>query len=856
MDSPFDNLSFNADKLFAYIRSQARKKGMSDLAVMAAIRLEAPQEEPYLAEIEAAMAASAKNIEVLKYPSTISDKDTWVPWYHGPFPDDLYWPAVRNHILTAKKWKEETVDVIDEATTKILHKLHDPFGKPFNTRGLVLGYVQSGKTANFLALVAKAADAGYKFIIVLSGLTNSLRKQTQERFDSDLHEACGGNWLRWTSTESDFSRNTMDPKVLLNADHKHLVVTKKNETRLRELLAMMNASKDSFANTPILVIDDECDQASVNASGKADDPTTINKLLREIIGFPRVAYVGYTATPFANILTDVGMDDIYPRDFISALPMPKEYFGAERLFGRDALLGEVIDEDTGLDMIRRVDDGELPDLRPAKAEDREDFVMAITPSLRNAILYFWLATAARASRGQGDGHSSMLIHTTFYSAPHLNAKPVVEAFRDATLKMIASNDPSLMTELNKLWETETDAVPAESVGCTRTSFDELAIHLAGVVGDTEVAVENSESDNRLDYRTPGRRYIAIGGNVLARGLTLEGLVVSYFARNSSQYDSLMQMGRWFGYRPGYSDLPRVWMTETMESYFRDMATLEAEIRRDISVYEKDESATPRTFAVRVRQHPELAITSKKKMIGATTIDISFGRRYLQTIHFEGNNVQWLERNWNAGATLIDKVNSWTVTGGSQFASSIPVKHVLKFLDDYALHTRTRFRSTDLTNYIRTQNQHSGSLTKWTVNVVGTQNGKYSDRSLGKLGRVPTVERSKIPGTASNDTDIRVLMSRSDALVDLDAEDPKTWPGVLDLRRTAEPMLLIYPISRDSKSNSKHRVDLNASADILGIGLVFPHAAAGTAGAYVKADLTPFEDEEEVTYPKDNPAGPL
>jgi len=853
MTDPFAKLSLAAKSIRSFANDLANKKGIPFLDALTLLRAEHPEEGGLVDEVESAWKEALTAQQFLPDAPILVDRSCVGKWYVDPGSDGLYWPRVRQYLLEKKGWNEHTVTSIDRTSAKILSWMHNPKGPDFNTRGLVLGYVQSGKTANFLALISKAADAGYKFVIVLSGLTNSLRKQTQERFDADLIEACEEEWITWTTAENDFSRNSVNVKALLKVDLRHLVITKKNETRLRELIAMINDAEVAFSKTSILIVDDECDQASVNASGDVDDPTTINKLLRQLINLPRVAYVGYTATPFANVLTDPDLKDIYPKDFIAALPRPEGYFGAEKLFGRDALLGESLQEDTGLDMIRRVKDHELEDLRPTKREDREDFFLSITPSLRDAIWYYWMATAAREVRGQAGKHSSMLIHTTFYAAPHLNAQKVVEQYRSMMLARVRQGDSDLMAAMEKLWTDEQGRIDRTLLPLDPVPFEAIKPLLESVIEATVVAVENSDSDERLDYSDKEgkvRRYIAIGGNVLARGLTLEGLVVSYFARKSSQYDSLMQMGRWFGYRPGYEDLPRVWMTETMESYFRDMATLEAEIRRDIAVYEEDETANPLNFAVRIRQHPELAITSRKKMAGTLVVDISFGRRYLQTIHFRGNDKAWLDANWEAGSALVDHVDDWDPAGSNRIARNVGAVDVLSFLDRYELHERSRFRKEDLMAYIRKQIQFDDSLRSWTVGIVGKAAGHPPERPLGNLVGIHTVDRSRIPDTIPTDTDIRVLMSRSDALIDLDKKDPGNWPQILEFRRNENPILLLYPINKDSRSTSKHRVDLEAAADVLGMGIVFPGAAMGTAHSYVHANLPDFDEEEEITYKKD------
>jgi hypothetical protein len=816
-----------------------------------------PVQRAALAEAANRIRKSVSEIERLRHPTTLKGKNH-VAWYPGPHDTDTYWPALKTYLHDIKRRDKDVIDSIDTSSTKVVSCLDFPGSATFSTRGLVVGYVQSGKTANFTAVISKAADAGFRVFLVLSGLTNSLRKQTQERLSAELVTLLPAHWQTWTDLERDFGDYPFSIDALLNNDQRHLAVVKKNGPRLRRLLRMINkASPQILAQCPVMIIDDECDQASVNASGRQDRLTAINRLLRDFLGaLPRVSYVGYTATPYANVLIDPSYEeDLYPRDFIVSLPKPPSYFGAERLFGRDLLDADPVPpEDSGLDMIRDIPETDATLLRPASREGKDDFYLSITPALRDAIRYFLLATAAKVARGLGDDHSSMLIHTTVYARPHHNAKPIIEKFVDALLSAVDSNDKETLAELRDQWNKEMTRMPSDLVGCKPVSFDALLPHLRDSANRPTVVVENSESDKRLDFSIPARRYIVIGGNVLARGLTIDGLVVSFFLRTAGQYDTLMQMGRWFGYRAGYEDLPRIWMTNTMADYFKDMATVEAEIRYDIEVYER-ERLTPLQFAIRIRQLPGLEITAKKKMIDAVDCDVSFAGEHPQTRRFLEKNADFLTNNWDAASTLIDKHVSKAGPGRGSAAvfAGVPFTDVIGFLRDYRLHpSHQQFATDRLIDYVTRQNgQSHGSLATWNVAVLKGDGGP-SERPLGGLGVIDTVSRARLK--YGGDADIKALMSKSDVLVDLPAVQIAAgigWSEVKALRDAQTgartPLLLLYPICRKSKAQArsqKDREDMDAVHDILGMAIVFPTPAGKPVVlGYKRARIDPYLDEE-------------
>lgn len=807
-------------------------------------------------------------IRTLREPTTL-EKQGLPNWYPGPSPDDRFWPPLRN-LLLMREWEPDVIDTLDQSSTKVVSLLQPPGLGSFKTRGLVLGYVQSGKTANFTAVIAKAADVGYKFFIVLSGITNPLRTQTQVRLERELVDLNRSDWVTLTTPDQDFHpgpAGNVNAFLTDHSGHRVLCVVKKNATVLRRLLRWLAAARaEVLANCPALIIDDEADQATVNASGSEEKRTAINRLLLNLLGrLPKTAYIGYTATPFANVFIDPSIpEDLYPRDFIVDLPKSKDYFGAERIFGREQLAyDDPADAAETLDMIRYVDGDEVKSLKPHGQSDWPTFEPALTDSLKLAMRYFWMATSARAARGQGDQHSSMLIHTTLYARVHELFRPLLETCQNILLQQLRESDSGTLEELSTQWAQEQVRVPSEDMSESPVSFDELLPYLQPTVERTEIVVENSISDRRLAYGETGLVQIIVGGNTLSRGLTLEGLVVSYFVRASTAYDTLLQMGRWFGYRRGYADLPRIWMTRDLEEYFFDLATVEQEMRNDIRRYEL-EHLTPLDFAVRIRTHPALEITARLKMQAAIDCDVSYGDRRLQTILFNHRDESWLHRNIEAAATLIRIAEAEGIRpelkNGNTVLRGVPVKHILLFLDNYAFHKNSlELRADLIKGYIQAQNAES-ALGQWNVVIVGL----HRETTRGTLDlaghQVPLIQRSRLLVGDEPYANLGVLANPEDVVADLDM-DPNaltkaTYADLQAKRPEGIGLLLLYPVARDSMprrgeriTRRGKRVRLDAVDDLIGVTLVFPHPANPTPQRYKTVDLSAIE-REEVGWPED------
>ncbi|MFD6332660.1 Z1 domain-containing protein [Streptomyces niveus] len=790
-------------------------------------------------------------IKELEEPHAVvlGNRDTW---YTGPQAKDKCWPGIVEQLLKDGWSQSPAIDDLADSSTRIVSLLNHPKEKSFSTRGLVVGYVQSGKTTNFTSVMAKAADRGYKLFIVLAGIHNGLRRQTQARLVQQLVEQNPAMWSQLTGLDKDFTPQENPASYFGKNNKTHvLCVVKKNAAVLRKLARWLEKASAHLEGCPALIIDDEADQATV--ATKSINPL----ILRIMSSLPKCAYVGYTASPFANLLIDPSADNLYPKDFVVNLPKPKGHFGTEVLFGRYALDGEDPEQvDDGHDMIRSIPKDDVPCVRPEKKADVEGFEPFITDTLRDAVEYFWLATAARRVRGAGNQHNTMLIHTSVNTSVHNSFKRPLQHLRDTAARSI--EDADYLARLRDLWDEESARVPAEDFGEKKVAFDQLIHELPGVLRGCRVIMDNSSSEDRLDYENGPVVAIAVGGNTLSRGLTLEGLSVSYFVRAVSAYDTLLQMGRWFGFRNGYADLPRIWMTDELAEWFRHLATVETEMRRDINIY-MTEDETPLTFAVRLRTHPSLRVTAAAKMRDAITAASSYGGKRVQT-HYFHTNADWLRVNNDAARELVAKSVAFATRADERPADGryvfheVPHSHVLEFLSSYKFHEKSPENDADLiVGYIRKRVSSAGSLQRWNVAVVGNPRGEGFTFGHGVTVGRNTRARLSVTNPVADFADIKTLMSRRDAGVDLagDVAD-LTDDGIMELRRSEFPstgLLVLYPIDKLSEPTpaKKLRAPLNAEEHVIGVGLVFPKPANedSTVEKYISANLgnVTIEDED-------------
>lgn len=818
--------------------------------------------EEYLVSACKAVKASLAEVEILRRCSILKIREKW---YDGPKSSDNHWPALEGYLRNTKGWEKDTIDSIGDTSTEVVSLLANPSADQFRCRGLVVGYVQSGKTANMTAVIAKAVDAGYNMIVLLAGMTNKLRAQTQRRLQADIVERHRHLWQLYTNSEDtgDFEFPPNSSFTMPRNGHAQIVVMKKITSRLNAFhLTIKKTSPTILCKLKVLLIDDECDQASVNSAKEDFDITKINEAIRKIIrDLPAVSYVGYTATPFANVFIDPfphnrdTLDDLYPEDFITSLPKPIGYFGAREVFGMDPLDADAeSDVEQGKHIIRAIPDEEMDMLRPKRAADKDIFTPIITTTLENALLWYIASCSIRKKRKHSGVHMTMLVHASPNIIQHERMADAIDEWLRQHSQCLRTGKGQIFKRFCEVYYDELDKVIGRQI---RSDPIELLDEIAETLKEIRVAVENGESDRRIDYTDGPKLYIVIGGAVLARGLTLEGLCVSFFLRTSKQYDTLLQMGRWFGYRHGYEDLPRLWTTDALASNFRALARIEEEIREDISEY-RERNVTPLEFAVKVRSIPSMAITSASKMKHAYRTSISFEGRHIQTIRFDHRDDNVIAGNWSATSQLLGNIEqnvSENRTESQILYVNVQASIIRRFLVDYDISDQHMdLKKSMLLGYI---DKAVTRLPVWNVVVIQSRYGKQSQKPLGILGKVFMVNRSKLVAGEQSYADIKALMSKADVLADVEKSKKPTGSSWIDYKalRPAIPLLLIYPIDGKSvpKKSGGQRGDLDAAADLVGIGIVFP-GEADQSGSYFQVHLaspTPEQlDEEEMVEEMD------
>lgn len=891
--------------------------------------------------------------------SVLRADDGHLPWLNERR-DDIrwkFWERYRSYLIR-QQLPQPAINSLNRITDRILDLCGNPAkeGK-FDRRGMVVGDVQSGKTGNYTGLICKATDAGYKVVIVLTGLNNNLRSQTQIRLDEgfigkisvpigetssrvigagQIDPSAIVDWATNRTEKGDFNWKTMSQFGVHPGGRPLLLVVKKNASVLNGVIEWIRLTANSndhgrprFTDMPLLVIDDEADNASVDTrpqsftDGVADadhKPTAINSKIRQIVSsFDQVSYVGYTATPFANIFihpdaeTGKEFQDLFPRDFIVNMPTPDNYIGASRIFGyvREDLEGNEDEDVSGLpDLIVPVEDhagslsrretlGWMPPVHKVFHVPLVNGDDIIPDSLLTAMRCFALVVAARRERGQGRAHNSMLIHVTRFQAVQKRVIAQVQEALDTLANDVRYGGKAGLAPFRELWETEFEPITRglNLVDCPPVAWLDLEVALRATVSSISVREINGSSADVLDYdlnKDQGLNVIAVGGDKLARGLTLEGLSITYFLRGSTMYDTLMQMGRWFGYRQGYLDLCRLFTTQDHIDWYGHIAQANDELRREFDRMEAI-SATPTQFGLRVRRHPSLTVTSRAKMRHGTELQVSFAGDISETTVFS-TTPRILEKNHVAASDflgrLVDdnithipdpeqprpsgRMNRWK---GSHLWTGVPADYVLSFLDMFSTHEdAARANAPVLAKYIREQVRR-GELVGWNVLLVGGDGDKVvlgpwsvnAPIRQPKGGYGSDLNRPRIikPGERFV---IRRLLNPRDEAVDLGSDayaaamvdtlaappkrkrktdkPPEAPSGVFlrQYRPADRGLLLLYPLARrqeiDDNGRKFDHVFLSVDTPPIGLGISFPASKNAKSVSYVVNSIYGAGDDDD------------
>ena len=832
------------------------------------------------------------------------------------------WQLYKKHLKENKHFSDDAIQKIEDASIGILRRLSTNTVDIGPIKGLVIGNVQSGKTANMAGLMAMAADWRWNMFIVLSGTIESLRKQTQNRLHSDLNHPGNLVWTQFdhlSKKKSPVGQRLCDLQLQTDSPMRYMTVCLKIKSRLQDLIEWIEADQNNIKNLRVLVIDDEADQAGINTGDVYSDADrkTINRLILNLVHcrnknatsnatntygshYQAMNYISYTATPYANCLNEIGSETLYPSTFIRTLDITKSYFGPDRFFGvTDA------DQDRQLDIVREIQDDDVSAIKDIQKNGAGEIPDSMKQSLE------WFLCAASISRYYGYKKPvSMLVHT---SQKQLDHKAVANAIK----KWLSSDRNTILSECKKLYLAERDRFtkkilrekypdyehPDEEIwdypefDSLEKGIRELLSKVTSIMMDEEgelqysrglhlcidncanngltddgmhmrLAYPDDKNPNYPDYSTA---FIVVGGNTLSRGLTLEGLVSTYFLRSVKQADTLMQMGRWFGYRPHYELLQRVWLTNDTSDKFAFLSDVDADLREQI--YQMQIAGkTPEDFNLALLTSPRaswMKLTSPSKMQRAIPAGVDFSGMDTQLTVYSKNKAEQ-EKNICVTEDFIKALGDYRKSDNTTayIWEKIPFSLIVKdfFNKGFSIPETSRaFQQIDLLQEWIEKQTEKGEMTAWNVILCGVKREKLPDQ---KVWRLPNgIEIGKINRSCKTDSgdhvNIGVLSGKKDYVADItrDMLTEDKWNEMIscksisneykDYRRLAGvekiPLFLIYMIDRYSKPQNEDksgRTALNMDCDLIGITMVMP-GIRGSRGVVTRLKIKPLELTQEV-----------
>ena len=795
------------------------------------------------------------------------------------------WNQYKNK-LRQRGLADEVVSQLERSCQKIVqgYLAHgDNPHEPDSTRGMVIGNVQSGKTMHMAGVIAQAADLGFNYFIILTGIIDNLREQTEQRLLGDLNSDGNGDIIFHPITNPDrrFNYNTLRFAEQVGGfpnNNRYITVMLKNSSRLyNHLRWLYNDNNFHKQNMKILIIDDECDQASINTADIAnEEATAINDLLRGEFfrksvtrtrtvdengrrhinynfaalsphAVKAINYIAYSATPYGNLLNDASEDSLYPFDYICALPPSHAYWGPTEFFKIPDWVNKDAEDFNDFDHLPFVN--EVDDLHVAKAFNSGSNV--IPESLKKAIHWFLCASAVQRLRGTVKP-VSMLVHThngvnvhnvtgerikEYLNSlvPETAREMLSECYEEQKQKLSLDDFEDRFEDYEFLNEI-TDYPPFDDIFPIITEILNTQATPILLDGDEEiqyhrgvhVCIDNctqngvQHGDDGQDFRMriayPKNEldfaplFLIVGGNTLSRGLTLEGLVSSYFLRGTQNADSLMQMGRWFGYRKGYELLPRLWITSETLAKFQGLQLIDELLRNDLQRAAAEER-TPRDFNVTIAaiNIKGLNITAANKRQMAVPAGYNYSGR---TVQFSSLDIreETLRHNYEFTTNFISSFgNQWhpqRVLGKSYLVENVDWPRIEEFFNGFERNNNGDHQMTSLLDHIR--NPERGLTGRsWTVIIPGVEqdnNGVISipNTPIQNLG----IASRKISRHRENDwIKFKGITSPEDMLADIDpATDfapERKWrkdEGVISYRyhatvngKNQTPLLLIKPI---------------------------------------------------------------
>ncbi|WP_211655328.1 Z1 domain-containing protein [Planococcus alpniumensis] len=814
-------------------------------------------------------------------------------------------------------WSVISINELENTTLDILKKLNQDTTVSGPVKGLVIGNVQSGKTANMAGLMAMAADHGWNMFVVLSGLIDNLRKQTEERLIGDLNHA---GTLAWQALDNPAKRpsaanSTQNLHFGEQDRRRYLTVCLKHKTRLENLLKWLYADENKLRQMKILVIDDEADQAGINTlDTEKEERARINSLIVELVNGKKennarpkaMNYLSYTATPYANVLNETTEESLYPKDFIGLLKTPAEYFGPKEIFG----LYET-EEYSGLNIIRDICQGNLEEV----SKVHEGKSTQLPSALQKAVIWFYCASAVQRFRGYKKP-VSMLIHTSQQQAHHKYIAESIEGWLNSLSEKEFLKQAKTLYEEEKSNFTKDDfrksypeyGIPDENIN-DYPNFEDIIVYVSSLKnrlshielneeGDlqyhagTHLCIDNCANNGLNDENTYVRlaypdknssrvesdapAFIIIGGSTLSRGLTIEGLVSTFFLRSTKQGDTLMQMGRWFGYRKGYELLPRIWMTEDTQEKFRFLASLEYELREDLRPFLLG-TAKPNEVGPRIKNSPQLSwlrITAKNRMQNAVETELDFSGTSSQTVVFK-NDKEVLKNNIRITEDFLNSLDKPKVTLDKVglLWEYVPFEKVEAILTEYVFESSPVFDQIEAFIEWYKSISKEEKFTGWNVIVGGRgkvdeneEGWQLNSYNVGKVARTRKGEFSKFgdrvsigvlknPSDVYKDFDMNHLkhlgIQKSSEISDLSVKTEEVHSNREEVGLGKTPQLLIYRVDAKSTTRTasadnakKHnRFDLEFDEDIIGISILVPGKKNRNLAKKLTVQLKRIEENE-------------
>ena len=753
---------------------------------------------------------------------------------------DRYRTRYFEYLEREKGWKLDVLADIKKSSLKVVKNIGNPRDtNPFFVRGMVLGSVQSGKTTNFNAVINSAIDLGYQLIIVFCGTIEDLRRQTYQRIENDVE----GGWLpnrneanpnapthRGVGNIHPFNADDIQVKIItgpnvggdfnaivaannFNPNSYNIAICKKNVSIIKNLLLWLDQYPQA-RNLPTLIIDDECDNASLNNNGNNAElnPSQINAGIRALLNmFHKKTYLGYTATPFANILQfdgaeaafswtkgansysfDCCNEDLFPEDFIQLLSPPSNYVGIKDFFDTRDPNRQIIDglietipsfEINECFPLRVIDvngiiSGTDSTERGTRASRRDDHFPAYIPdSLKDAVKCFILSIALRYSRKKeqdhfplAQKHHSMLIHISRFTQWIDRTKEKIEKYKNEIEPGIKRGDITspIYIELERTWNnyflTQVDNIASQLTDrkrndpyLTAKDFETVRKFLPAAIKDIEIVAIHSDSRDELKYNSSkGNKYIAVGGNALSRGFTLEGLTINYFIRGTNNADTLMQMGRWFGYRPGYLDACKLFTSKEALRRFDEASIIIEDLENKLDEMIKD-GKTPREFTIWIQDNPDvLKLTRPNLLRNLHSLTLDFNDKLQQSTHFQIDKEK-IEKYYNNFKEYIRSINTdWEEKKSFIIKRNVTSDKIIEALQiDGLKDILINFNIAGLDNFIKKANEDQ-TLNNWTIAMSLTKGGDNNSISLNDEFGINLMPDAKLIKRSRANSDIRSL----------------------------------------------------------------------------------------------------